>query len=215
MVVCGTGTGVGKTFVTAALAVAIKRAGVEVAARKPVQSYAPEDRETDVGRLAEATAEDPSEVGRREWSYPAPLAPPMAAELLGRQVPTIAEIAASLSSWRDRPGVTLVESVGGVRSPLGSDGDSVDLIGVLAPDLVVIVAVASLGVLNAVRLTADALVGAQLVVHLNRFDDEDLQRRNRAWLERWGYLVTADPSKLSEIVLAARPGGTERQTAPS
>ena len=51
-----------------------------------------------------------------------------------------------------------METAGGVRSPLaGDDGDAVALAGSLMPDVVVLVADAGLGTINAVRLTVAAL----------------------------------------------------------
>ncbi len=46
VVVLGTTTGVGKTWATAALVRALGDKGVDAVARKPVQSYAPEDATT-------------------------------------------------------------------------------------------------------------------------------------------------------------------------
>ena len=79
----------------------------------------------------------------------------------------------------------LVETAGGVRSPLATDGDAVSLCQELEADLLVLVADAGLGTINAVRLTTEALgtVGTPLVVVLNRFDESiDLHVRNRSWL---------------------------------
>lgn len=81
--------------------------------------------------------------------------------------------------------VGLVETAGGVRSPLAVDGDCLALCEALAPDVVVLVSDAGLGTINAVRLTLDALhsVAAPAVVVLNRFDAAlDLHVRNREWL---------------------------------
>jgi dethiobiotin synthetase len=109
--------------------------------------------------------------------------------------------------------VGLVETAGGLRSPLAADGDCLDLCAALRPDVVVLVADAGLGTINAVRLTLDAL-GAALspavastVVVLNRYDaDMDLHRRNRAWLqERDGLTVVALPGE--ERTLAALIAG--------
>ena len=55
-----------------------------------------------------------------------------------------------------------METAGGVRSPQADDGDAVDLVRLLAPDLVVLVADAGLGTINAVRLCVDALAGSGL-----------------------------------------------------
>ncbi len=80
--------------------------------------------------------------------------------------------------------VGLVESAGGPRSPLASDGDTVDLAAALEPDLVVLVADAGLGTINAVQLCAAVLAPvAPVCTILNRYDDaDDLHRRNRQWL---------------------------------
>ena len=87
----------------------------------------------------------------------------------------------------------LVETAGGVRSPLAADGDCLDYCAALDPDVVVLVADAGLGTINAVRLTLDALdalrglAGTSTVVVLNRFDERsDLHRRNLECLRRPG-----------------------------
>ncbi len=53
--------------------------------------------------------------------------------------------------------VGLVETAGGMRSPLAADGDCLAFCAALAPDVIVLVADAGLGTINAVRLTLDAL----------------------------------------------------------
>jgi dethiobiotin synthetase len=107
----------------------------------------------------------------------------------------------------------VVELAGGVRSPVAHDGDGVELIAGLAPDLVVVVADAGLGTINAVRTTLDALAGldAPVVVHLNRLDpDDDLHRRNRAWLAEHlrpgdeGILLRSDLGTLVATISEAR-----------
>jgi dethiobiotin synthetase len=61
-------------------------------------------------------------------------------------------------------------------------GDTVDLCDRLRPDLVVLVADAGLGTINAVRLCTAALAGHPVAVFLNRFDGSDLHEANRRWL---------------------------------
>jgi len=197
VVVAGTGTEVGKTWVTARLLEVLRIGGCEVAARKPAQSADPGDDRalSDAAVLARASGERPEEVCPPWRSYEVALAPPMAAEALGRPVFTVAELVAEISwprTWSD-PGtgrrVGMVETAGGVRSPQADDGDVTDLVRRLAPDLVVLVAHAGLGAINAVRLSFDALAGpgraapSGLVVVLNRYDPADeVHRRNRSWL---------------------------------
>ena len=85
VVVLGTGTEVGKTWVGAALARELRRTGRTVAARKPAQSFLPEELGgTDAEVLAAATGEAPHEVCVEHRWYPTPMAPPMAADALDR-----------------------------------------------------------------------------------------------------------------------------------
>lgn len=182
--VCGTATEVGKTWAGAELARRLRGDGRTVAARKPLQSFDPDDAAaTDAEVLAAATGEGVSEVCPEVGWYPVPMAPPMAAAALGRPCPTLAEVVASIA-WPAPPvEVGLVETVGGVRSPLAEDGDSRDLVRALGVDVVVLVADAGLGTIDAVRSGVDSLAPLPVVVLLNRFDDaDDLHRRNLEWL---------------------------------
>jgi dethiobiotin synthetase len=210
VLVTGTGTEIGKTWVTAELVRALQGRAIAVAARKPVQSFPPDATgPTDADVLAAATGEEPDAVCPAHRWLPCAMAPPMAADALGRAAFTIAELAAEVGDAASTNAVVLVESAGGVRSPLAHDGDTVTLAYVLEPDLVVLVADGRLGTINLVRLSADALAGHRLVVHLNRFDPGDeLQRRNRDWLvTREGLEVVTDIEALAEI-LATLPTTT-------
>jgi len=194
--VCGTGTEVGKTWVGAQVAAALRADGRAVAARKPLQSFDPDDAApTDAEVLAAATGEDPHDVCPADGWYPVPMAPPMAAAVLGRRCPSLAEVVAAIT-WPPGCDVGLVETVGGVRSPLASDGDTRDLVRALDVDVVLLVADAGLGTIDAVRSAVDQLAPLRVVVVLNRFDDaDDLHRRNRAWLaERDSLDVVVDPA---------------------
>lgn len=184
IVVAGTGTEVGKTWVAARLARAARAAGARVAARKPVQSFEPGSGPTDAEVLAAATGEAVDEVCPRDRSYPVPLAPFMAAALLQRPPFTLADLVGALR-WPEGTSLGLLEPAGGVRSPMTADGcDTVDLIRAVAPDEVVLVADAGLGTLNAIRLCLPALAGWPLSVVLNRYDPGvHLHDANRRWLE--------------------------------
>jgi dethiobiotin synthetase len=208
VVVAGTGTGVGKTWVTAALASALRRRGIAVSARKPVQSFAPDDdAPTDAEVLAKATGEDPYAVCPRHRWLPRAMAPPMAAEALGAAEFTVAELASEVLRDTPRASIVFVESAGGVRSPLAADGDTVSLANALRAALIILVADAELGTLNLVRLSTAALATDRVVVHLNRFDAAtELHVRNRDWLTaREGLEVVTDPEALECIVAALAP----------
>ncbi len=209
VVVAGTGTEVGKTWCAARIIEHLRAAGVTVGARKPAQSFDPDDpHPTDAAVLAGATGEDPTVVCRPERSYGVALAPPMAADALGRPVPTIAELAAACLDWPDPPpAVGFAELAGGVRSPIAGDGDGVALTAALAPDAVLLVADAGLGTINSVRLSVEALAAgcaAPVPVLLNRYDAaDDLHERNRAWLaERDGLDVVTTPAAAADRLLA-------------
>jgi len=205
VVVAGTATEVGKTWVACALSRALRARGLSVAARKPTQSFLPGDPTTDADELATATGEDPLRVCPAHRRYEVPRAPPMAAAALGRDPIRLAELVdETTASWPDHAvDVGLVELAGGVRSPLAVDGDGVGMAAALAADLVVVVADPGLGTINSVRMTVGALGGpVPVVVHLNRFDpDDDLHGPNRDWLvERDGLWVTTTIGALADAV---------------
>lgn len=205
VVVTGTATEVGKTWFAAATLAELRALGVSVAARKPVQSFEPGTGATDAEVLAGATGEDPDEVCPPHRSLALPMAPPMAADALGAATFTIADLVAELR-WPPATDLGIVEGVGGPRSPLAADGDTVDLVAALDPDLVVVVADAGLGAINAVLLATAPFVGREIVAALNRFDvDDDLHRRNRDWLvERGRVDVVTDARSLARRVRPRR-----------
>jgi len=204
MLVAGTGTDVGKTFVTAALVAALRARGVAVAARKPVQSFAAGATDTDADLLAAASGEDPHTVCPAHRWIPAAMAPPMAAVELGLPPFTIAELAGELVLAPR--GLTVVESVGGVRSPIAADGDTVSLADAIAPEVVLLVADAWLGTINSVRLSVDVLAPRRVVVYLNRFDPDDaVHRGNADWLRSHeGYETLTDLDHLVSVVSSLR-----------
>jgi dethiobiotin synthetase len=223
--VVGTGTGVGKTWVAAALLRALRAEGRRVAARKPVQSFDPVEHagRTDAARLGASSGEAPADVCPEARSYPLALAPPMAADALGRPALALADLLAWLR-WPAGLDVGVIEAVGGVRSPLAHDADSLDLVRASAPDHVLLVADAGLGALNAVRLSAGALADASAApstVVLNRFDaDQRVHRANRAWLARTDGLdvlgLPGDEAALCARALGSGPvlSGARRGRAP-
>lgn len=196
--VTGTGTEVGKTWVAARLAEALSARGLRVAARKPAQSFAPGEGPTDADVLAAATGDDPKNVCPPHRWYEVAMAPPMAADALGRPPIEIDDLAAEID-FADGVDVGLVETAGGVRSPLAHDGDTIDLIARLRPDAAVLVADAGLGTINAALLSFAALAPARVHVILNRFDDGDaLHAANQRWLsDHFGLDVSVDIDALA------------------
>ena len=201
VVVLGTGTEVGKTWVSCRLLEQLRAAGVAVAARKPAQSFDPPDADagppTDADLLARATGELPNDVCLSHRWYPVALAPPMAADHLGLPPIRVDDLVDELR-WPASVTVGLVETAGGVCSPIAPDGDGATLAHLLGADLAVLVADAELGTIHAVRSSAAALAPLRVVVVLNRFDGaDDLHRANRAWLsDRDGFDVVTDVAEL-------------------
>ncbi len=203
--VAGTGTEVGKTWVTAELAQLLQRRGRSVAACKPVQSYDPDDGgPTDAAVLAAATGQHPDAVCPTEHTYPVPLAPPMAARQLDRNCPTLDELAGNCR-FPTTVDIGLVEGVGGLYSPMASDGHNLDLIERIGPDLVIVVASAALGGIHDTMACTLPLSAHRQAVFLNRFDRRtEVHILNVRWLRDTGLEVATSLPELADIVSAAR-----------
>jgi len=174
----------------------LRASGVRVGARKPVQSCEPGDV-TDAELLAAATGEDPEAVCAAARTLLVPWAPPMAARALGVPPFTTTDLAGGID-WPATLDVGLVEGVGGPRSPISDDGDNVDLAHLLAPDVVVLVADAGLGTINAVRLSVPVFADFPVVVALNRYTDDALHVKNLEYLTAVdGYDVVTAPRELA------------------
>lgn len=163
IVVLGTGTGVGKTHVTEALARALQVAGVHVQASKPVEtgirprSSAPPPG-SDAERLERASSIRPLRPHPR-YAFPRPVSPHLEAARLGKPI-RIAAIRAwvgqalhdtTLPMWQ------LIETAGGVFSPLSPRLTNFDLAAALDPAVWILVAPDALGVLHDVRATLLAM----------------------------------------------------------
>ena len=207
--ITATGTEVGKTWVAARLAESAVRTGLRVAARKPVQSFEPDDGDTtDAEILARATGEQPDIVCPKQRWYPKAVAPPMAAAVLGLPRFTIDDLVKEIT-WPPETQLGIVEGVGGIHSPLADDGDTLDLLDTLRPDLVVVVADARLGAINMIRLTAGVLRHHPFVVHINRYDSGDeLDGLTLRWLtERCQMIVTTTIEELARLAISADEAG--------
>jgi len=140
---------------------------------------------TDADVLASATGVEPGTVCPAHRWYELPMAPFMAADALGRPPLLLHDLVAEIAWPEEAVDVGLLETAGGVRSPITTDGkDTVDLAAALCADLVVLVAAAGLGAINGVRLCLTALTAVPVAVFLNRYDPvDDLHRRNLAWMQ--------------------------------
>src|SRR5918994_3182389 len=217
VVVSGTDTAVGKTWVTARLAEAMARRGTKVVVRKPVQSFDPADGLTDAEILATASRDVPASVCRRHRWYETPLAPPMAAEALGKPPIRLRDLVDETDVPADA--ITLVEGVGGARSPLAADGDTVALAAALDAGVVLLVAPPGLGAINSVRLGASAFAPRPVIVYLNHFAaTNETHVRNLEWLtEVDHFAVCSSIDELTDKVaarLATNPSQDQPASAP-
>ncbi len=158
LLVTGTGTGVGKTVATAALACHARLTGLDVAVCKPVQTGT-RDGDDDLAEIRRLAGVDALYPG---WRYPEPLAPLAAARRAGAALPTHAELT-ELVRRADAPGrLTLVEGAGGLLVELGEGGVTLrDLATETAAPVLVVVA-AGLGTLNHTALTLESLAAQGL-----------------------------------------------------
>jgi dethiobiotin synthetase len=211
VVVVGTGTEVGKTWVSCRLLERWRATGTTAAARKPAQSFAPREGPTDAELLGAASGEDPDVVCAPARSYPVPAAPPMAARRLGRGPLLLEDLVAGLAWPHPAPAIGLVETAGGLRSPQAEDGDALDLATGLSPGRVVLVADAGLGTIHAVRSAVEPLARRRLevAVVLNRYDGAEVVHvENRSWLADVDGLDVhvADGAGLDALALALAGG---------
>ncbi|MEV5640351.1 dethiobiotin synthase [Streptomyces flaveolus] len=159
LVITGTGTEVGKTVATAAVAAAALAAGRSVAVLKAAQTGVRPDEPGDAQEVARlAGAVTAAEVAR----YPEPLAPGTAARRAGRapvRPGEVAEAAAKLATEHD---LVLVEGAGGLLVRFDEAGGTLADVAALLGAPVLVVASAGLGTLNTTELTARELAARGL-----------------------------------------------------
>ena len=165
--ITATDTGVGKTYVTALIARALRNAGRVVGAYKPVCSGAEigVDGSLSWGDVATLTAA----IGGRfdaervcPLRFRAPLAPNVAAQREGAKI-DFQQLCEGAHWWRGRVEILLVEGVGGLLCPLTARETIADLAAALRYPLLV-VARLGLGTINHTLLTVEAARNRGLVV---------------------------------------------------
>ena len=157
IVVLGVGTQIGKTWVASALARSAAPSGC--IALKPIETGCSPQSPADAMALAEA-AGHPLVAPR--YSYPDPVTPWLAADRAGTTI-DLEEIAEWVHQHTVRRGTALhattciIETAGGVFSPISEDETNVDLAARLDPALWLLVAPNRLGVLHDVRASVEAM----------------------------------------------------------
>lgn len=169
--VTGTDTGVGKTFVGAALLRHLVERGLNVVGVKPVETgcggaISPEE---DGAILAAASGQPSPRAALTRLGLP--VAPPVAAEAEGVRLAMEGWIEA-IEPLTERHDLVLVEGAGGLLSPLTWSTNLRDMIATLRSRALV-VAADRLGTLNHTLLTLEALGRSALGVVFSAPDQED------------------------------------------
>ncbi|MFJ7066140.1 dethiobiotin synthase [Streptomyces sp. NPDC101115] len=155
IVITGTGTEIGKTVVTAALAALASAGGRSVAVLKPAQTGVAPGETGDADEVVRLAGE--AVTGAELARYPEPLAPDTAARRAGLAPVRPEEVAEAARKLAEEHDLVLVEGAGGLLVRFDEEGgtlaDAARLLG--APVLVVVPA--GLGTLNSTTLTAEAL----------------------------------------------------------
>lgn len=202
--VVGTGTDIGKTYVTALLIKLLRRAGYQVGYYKPVISGAPSVALSDAGYVNAAAAIKEREDLLLSYRYNHAVSPHLAARWEERPV----EKEYILKAWQrvceQYPYVT-VEGSGGIVCPLRCDNQAeyyleniiqwFDIPSVIVGD-------AGLGAINAAALTAFYMQGKKLPVQgviLNHYTGSLMEKDNIRMIEK----ITDKP-----VVAVVREGDT-------
>ena len=199
VLVTGTDTGVGKTFVTARLTRWFREQGVNAIALKPIETGWDEPT-SDARALADVSGRT---VAQTIWQHFAmPAAPKVAAEAEGR---TIDRAGLTDWIWRAAAGTDLcfVEGAGGWLVPFGRNWRFRELARDVA-SRVLIVGRAGLGTINHALLTLDAALAVAQVpaVVLSRRPEDDTQfaHSNRAEIRAWTRTpIYLAPDELGEV----------------
>ncbi|WP_189130856.1 dethiobiotin synthase [Wenjunlia tyrosinilytica] len=154
LVVTGTGTEIGKTVVTAAVAAAAMSAGRRVAVLKPAQTGVAVGEPGDVAEVARLAGQV---TGVELARFPEPLAPNTAARRAGLRQVRPADVVVAAEKLAAEHDLVLVEGAGGLLVNLDDEGGTLAdaAVGLGAP--VLVVTTAGLGTLNMTALTTEAL----------------------------------------------------------
>jgi dethiobiotin synthetase len=157
--ITGTGTGVGKTYVAALIASALRDAGKRVGVYKPVASgceiHAGQLISLDAIALWEAAARPGTLEQVCPQRFAARLAPHLAARAEGRRVdPKM--LRDGLEFWRTTTDIVIVEGAGGLMSPISDDEYNADLAAEFGFPLLIVAA----NVLGTINATLQTLITA-------------------------------------------------------
>jgi dethiobiotin synthetase len=162
LLVTGTGTGVGKTNVAAALAALAVRDGASVVVVKPAQTGEPDGGGGDV---ADVLRRAPAARGVELARYPDPLSPAAAARRSGRPPVTLAACIDAVRGVAASADLVLVEGAGGLLVHYDDRGFTMADLAVELELPALLVTTPGLGTLNSTALTLEAMHARGLQLH--------------------------------------------------
>lgn len=159
ILITGTDTGVGKTFIAAALARAIHSRGINVGIMKPFAAakgvFSHNYRSEDTAILARAAHSTDSDKEMNSYFYTVPAAPYVASAVTQQEEVNLSIV---LDTYRDlgaRHDIMIVEGIGGLLVPLTESETFADFAKIL--DLpIIVVARCATGTFNHILLTLNA-----------------------------------------------------------
>jgi dethiobiotin synthetase len=206
--ITGTGTGVGKTFVTAALARQARTVGQRVFAFKPIETGCrPTQLGSDQEELVAAAGGWQTGPLAGVYQFEPPVAPSVAARAANVEI-SLPAILETLTIGAEQAELTLVEGAGGWRAPISDTLDMSALARACGLPILV-VATATLGTINHSLLTAEAIerdnqTVAGIILSQRPDDDLAMVESNLEQLQaRWSgpvITLTTNPAVLDRFL---------------
>ncbi len=172
ILITATGTGIGKTFVTAALCRQLRQNGVSFSAIKPVITGNLSD--TEILLKASGLPITPETISNcSPWRFKAPLSIDMAAKKEGREVNF-----GELVTFCNQPstGIKLIEGAGGIMSPINGKNTFLNLTYALACPIILVTGT-YLGAISHTLTALEVLKGMEvkLIINESKNSEVDLQ----------------------------------------
>ena len=185
LLIAGTGTGVGKTFVARSLCLALRTRGIPVVGVKPFETGC-QPKPADAEALERAARSDLPLDERCFFRYRQPLAPAVAAETEGPQGGVAEAVARIRPLARSR--FVVVETAGGLEVPLEGSSTNLDLARQLGL-AVILVGHNALGTLNHTTLSvralrAEGIALRGIVLSRGQSPGDPSQVSNLRWVQR-------------------------------
>lgn len=193
----GTGTDVGKTYVTALFIKALRKKGKDVGYYKAALSGADNIKESDAGYVNHIACIGQEESTLLSYLYKTPVSPHLAAKIEGNP-PCMKRIKKDVQRVFQRYEYVVMEGSGGSVCPIRYDEEETIWLEDIIKEVdlpTVIVAEAGLGTINATVLTVEYLKQRRIEVKgifLNRYTGDRMQEDNKNMIEeRTGLPVLA------------------------